>query len=173
MIFRNIIVAILRIIYLLGTSFIAPQDFTINATGVYVWSIIEPSLAVMVASAPTLRPVLGLFFPRFRLSLHKWSKGYSRSHKISSNDPTEGQYPLRHFGGRPSSTISGSGDYANYASAIVSEQQNNDKFQDIFASNHEGYDQQTIHIEDEVSVHSRPAKHIQGRLDQINLDNQV
>lgn len=59
---RDIIVAILRIYYLVNTSYAPDADFLWVSTDEFIWSAIEPSLGVVVACAP----VLGHYFPKTR-----------------------------------------------------------------------------------------------------------
>lgn len=62
--FLDIIVAILRIYYLTQLNF--NTDFTWDATGTYIWSIIEPSLAVIIACGAVLRPLFEACIPSMR-----------------------------------------------------------------------------------------------------------
>ncbi|KAI7192697.1 hypothetical protein KC363_g3103, partial [Hortaea werneckii] len=56
--FLDIIVAILRIYYLVNTSYAEGADFSWVSSGTFVWSVIEPSLGIIVACAPVLGPAI-------------------------------------------------------------------------------------------------------------------
>lgn len=62
----DIIVAILRIYYLVNTSYSSDADFLWISTNEFIWSIIEPSLGVMVACAPVLGSLLRQYFPKMK-----------------------------------------------------------------------------------------------------------
>lgn len=79
--FRTIIVAILRIIYLVELN--TAEDYTYTAVDCWIWSVLEPSLAAMVACGPTLGPAIAACLGRVRSTI-KSSKATSSS---------GGQYP--------------------------------------------------------------------------------
>ena len=62
----DIVVAILRIYYLVNTSYAPGADFLWASTGTFVWSVIEPSLGVIVACAPVLGTAMRQCVPFLR-----------------------------------------------------------------------------------------------------------
>ena len=106
---RDIIVSILRIVYLVNTDYSPTADFTWESTGTYVWSVIEPSLAVIVACAAVLRPLFSSWIPKLHSTR---SGGYSAKFgrdKAAYSDISNGEFPLRPLGAF-NSTTAGSGD---------------------------------------------------------------
>ncbi|KAI9687137.1 MAG: hypothetical protein M1822_002548, partial [Bathelium mastoideum] len=65
--FLDIIVAILRIVYLVNTNVSTDPDFTFDLTNTFVWSVIEPSLGVIVACGALLRPIFRKCLPNIFL----------------------------------------------------------------------------------------------------------
>ncbi|KAI7589430.1 hypothetical protein KC316_g3949 [Hortaea werneckii] len=61
--FLDIIVAILRIYYLVNTSYAEGADFSWVSSGTFVWSVIEPALGIIVACAPVLGPAIKQCIP--------------------------------------------------------------------------------------------------------------
>ena len=85
--FRDIIVAILRIFYLVNTSYAPGSDFLWESTSEFIWLIIEPSLGVIVACAAVLRPVFHRF-PSLKTSLTRTSGSpfHARRHGRPAQD---------------------------------------------------------------------------------------
>lgn len=78
----DIIVAILRIIYLVALD--TAKDYTWVAVNCWIWSVLEPSLAVIVACSPTFGPFVAAI--RGRVQTKKSS---------SSSYPSKRSYPER------------------------------------------------------------------------------
>lgn len=85
---RDIVVAILRIYYLVHTSYAPGADYLWDSTGTFVWSVIEPSLGVIVACAPVLGTALRQCIPFLRSTVGSVGKPawtYSKSkHSVLS-----------------------------------------------------------------------------------------
>lgn len=80
---RDIVAAILRIYYLIVVSPPQIQDSTWAGSGTFQWSIIEPSLGVIVCCSPTLGPIVQNGFNRL--------KGSSSREPQPSSNPAEPQ----------------------------------------------------------------------------------
>ena len=94
----NIIVAILRIIYLANTDFSPNSDFTWDSTGNYVWSVIESSLGVTVACTPVLRPLFYPWLPSLKSSIYSLAGSFTwkrRRENEAYSDISNGEMPLR------------------------------------------------------------------------------
>ncbi|KAI4248159.1 MAG: hypothetical protein LQ352_006004 [Teloschistes flavicans] len=110
--FLNIIVAILRIIYLVKLH--NTSDYTWDAVKCWIWSVLEPGLAVLVACAPTLQPVIAVamgrrIFPKAaHLDNHTSYPSYPERHQQFSNI-SDTDYPLRPVYGNISHANSNSG----------------------------------------------------------------
>ena len=93
---RDIIVGILRIVSLvaLGSS----PDYTFAAINTWVWSVLEPGLAVIVACAPTFPPLIAALRHMRRSSRpvswtgQKLTRSYSHQHQQSNS--SESEHPL-------------------------------------------------------------------------------
>lgn len=94
---RDIIVGILRIVYLVALN--SAEDYTWTAVNCWIWSVLEPSLAVMVACGPTLGPVVSACFGR-----SKSSRGSSNKypfyperveHRQQFSSLSDSEYPLK------------------------------------------------------------------------------
>ncbi|KAL8951356.1 MAG: hypothetical protein Q9183_007460 [Haloplaca sp. 2 TL-2023] len=93
---RDIIVSILRIVYL--AHLITANDFTQTATNTWIWSVLEPCLAMMVACGPTLRPVIKATLGRKNRETtptdkHSYPSYPERQHQFSAI--SDGEHPLQ------------------------------------------------------------------------------
>lgn len=86
----NIIVAALRIYYLLQLDFNA--DFTYDGNPTYIWSVIEPCMAVISACVPLFRPLLERIFPRLRSRPAESSRYSTFSSQKKRNTMARDQY---------------------------------------------------------------------------------
>ena len=149
----DIIVAILRIIYLANTDFIPVSDCTWDSTDTYVWSVIESSLGVTFACSPVLRPLFYPWLPSLKTSIYKFAGSFTwkRSHKYEAYaDLSNGELALRDLGAFHSTTP-GSGNSATLNTGTVAGA--NAATSNSFA--HEEITQpHTIHVKNEVSVRS-------------------
>lgn len=87
----DIVVAILRIYYLVNTSYAPGADFLWSSTGTFVWSVIEPSLGVIVACAPVLGTALRQCIPFLRSTVGSVGKptwAYSKSKRSMLSQDT-------------------------------------------------------------------------------------
>ncbi|KAL8714547.1 MAG: hypothetical protein Q9220_001495 [cf. Caloplaca sp. 1 TL-2023] len=108
----DIIVGILRIVYLVDLD--DATDYTWVAVNCWVWSVLEPGLAVQVVCAPTLGPVLSVLFERVRCwtgTEGKTDASYpSRSERREHFDNiSDSEYPLRPMYGNQASAWSQKG----------------------------------------------------------------
>ena len=92
--FSDIIVGILRIIYLVALN--TAKDYTWVAVNCWIWSVFEPSLAVVVACGPTLGPLIATLLGS--VSTKKIPSdsypSYPERHQQFSNI-SDSEYPLR------------------------------------------------------------------------------
>lgn len=149
----DIIVAILRIIYLANTDFSPDSDFTWDSTGTYVWSVIEISLGVTVACSPVLRPLFYPWLPNFKSSIYTFAGSFTwkRSHKNETySDISNGELALRDLGAFYSTTP-GSGNSSTFDTGTIAEA-------NTATSNSSAHEERsqphTIHVKNEVSVRS-------------------
>ena len=148
----DIIVAILRIIYLSDTDFSPNSDFTWASTGTYIWSVIESSLGVTVACSPVLRPLFYPWLPNLKSSIYSlagsfiWRKGHRNE---AYSDISNGELPLRDLGAFNSTA--GSGNSTTFHTGCTAEA--TAATPDVSA-HEEGSEPHTIHIKNEVSVRS-------------------
>lgn len=109
--FSDIIVGILRIIYLVALN--TAKDYTWVAVNCWIWSVFEPSLAVMVACGPTLGPLITALHGR--VSTKKLSSdnypSYPERHQQFSNI-SDSEYPLQPMFGNYSKADSKNSDSA-------------------------------------------------------------
>ena len=149
----DIIVAILRIIYLANTDFSPDSDLTWDSTGTYVWSVIETSLGVTVACSPALRPLFYPWLPSLKSSIYSFAGNstWKRGHKNKAySGISNGELALRDLGAF-NSTTAGSGNSAAFDTGTVAGA--NAATSD--SSAHEESSQpHTIHVKHEVSVRS-------------------
>ena len=90
----DIIVGILRIIYLVAIN--TAKDYTWIAVDCWIWSVFEPSLAVMVACGPTLGPLITAFHDRVstkKISPDNYPSYPGRRQQFSNISDSE--YPLQ------------------------------------------------------------------------------
>ena len=81
--------AILRIIYLVALN--STDDYTWTAIDCWVWSVLEPSLAVVVACGPTLAPLIAAILGRIPKTI-----SLPKQYVISASYP-RGQQPFTHI----------------------------------------------------------------------------
>lgn len=156
--FVDIIVSILRIVYLVETDYSPPSDFTWASTGTYLWSVIEPSLGVTVACAVTLRPIFSTWLPKFTSSLVSrfgYTRKFSRDQEAYSNID-KGGYPLHPVQVGHSSTTAGSGE--NCSSFQSGGAVESGKAQNPFKRDGAVPDLQVIRVDNEFMIHSVPKK---------------
>ena len=149
----DIIVAILRIIYLANTDFSPDSDFTWDSTGTYVWSVIETSLGVTVACSPVLRPLFYPWLPNLKSSIYSLAGSFAwkRGHKNEAySDISNGELPLQDLGAF-NSTTAGSGNSAAFNTGTIAGA--NAATPDPSA-HEERSEPHTIHVKNEVSVRS-------------------
>ncbi len=139
----DIIVAILRIIYLADTDFSPNSDFTWDSTGTYVWSVIESSLGVTVACTPVLRPLFYPWLPSLKSSIYSLAGSFTRKRMLENDaysDISNGEMPLRDLAATfNTGTVAGAN--AGTPDSIYEE----------------GYEPHSIHVKNEVSVRSLAA----------------
>lgn len=88
---RDIIVAILRIYYLVNTSYAEGADFSWVSSGTFVWSVIEPALGIIVACAPVLGPAIKQCIP--------WSHASTQTGQPISSRASDWQTPTNPYSG--------------------------------------------------------------------------
>ncbi|KAG8526147.1 uncharacterized protein KY384_000140 [Bacidia gigantensis] len=113
----DIIVAILRIIYLVQLN--TTKDYTWDAVDCWIWSVLEPSLAAMVACGPTLGPTISSCLGRVRSSI-KSSKATATTSSSSQylsypknprqfSNISDSEYPLQNVYGNHTTAASKAG----------------------------------------------------------------
>ncbi|OAA63522.1 hypothetical protein SPI_03685 [Niveomyces insectorum RCEF 264] len=70
-------ISVIRIVLLMPLLNNAGADFTYNSTPAYYWTTVEINLAIMVACAITLKPLISRFLPTLLLSTHPYYPGGS------------------------------------------------------------------------------------------------
>ena len=110
--FSDIIVGILRIIYLVALN--TAEDYTWVAVNCWIWSVLEPSLAVVVACGPTLGPLIAALLSRVRTNkaFSEDYPSYPERHQQFSNI-SDSEYPLQPMYGNYSKADSKKGDSAS------------------------------------------------------------
>ena len=155
--YRDIIVSILRIVYLLRTSYSPGSDFTWASTGTYTWSVIEPSLGVIVACSAVLRPLVNQCFPNFRSSAHSGSGGRSwrdfRPFKGPYSDISNTDISLQRLG-TFNSTAVGGGDPHHEGSSDTVKAESTIPMPE--ATHQPTLKDHVIRVQNEVSVNTRP-----------------
>ncbi|KAI4182131.1 MAG: hypothetical protein L6R41_006174 [Letrouitia leprolyta] len=94
----DIIVAILRIVYLV--NFVDIPDFTWNANNTFIWSVVESGLATIIACAPTLRIVFTTLLTIAKKDLSRYPVAYPRRLQRNPDDYSNisnGEVLLRPF----------------------------------------------------------------------------
>lgn len=109
--FSDIIFGILRIIYLFALN--KAEDYTWVAVDCWIWSVLEPSLAVVVACGPTLGPLIAALLRRVRTNKASSDTypSYPERHQQFSNR-RDSEYPLQPIYGNCSKADSKKGDSA-------------------------------------------------------------
>ena len=150
----DIIVAILRIIYLANTDFSPHSDFTWDSTGTYVWSVIETSLGVTVACSPVLRPLFYPWLPSLQSSIYNFAGSFTwkRGRKNEAySDISNGELALRDLGAFHSTTP-GSGNSAAFDTGTLAGA-------NVASSNSSAQEERSqphaIYVKNEVSVRSQ------------------
>ena len=151
--FSDIVIAILRIIYLANTDYSPLADFTWASTETYLWSVIEPSLAVTVACSPILRPLLHFVFPKLKSTLYgrSVSKRYTNENYSQLSKSEVPLKDLRGFG----PTKAGGVDSAKFQGRTTTGARASTPDSSFYEEMNEP---RGIHIRSEVSV-SRLANH--------------
>ncbi|KAL8737568.1 MAG: hypothetical protein Q9181_001546 [Wetmoreana brouardii] len=127
--FLDIIVGILRIVYLVDLN--NTSDYTWDAVNCWIWSVLEPSLAVLVACAPTLKPMIAVAMGRILpkaapLRKHASYPSYPERHQQFSNID-DGDYPLRPVYGNITHANSNTGDPSRMDTGLSTREDGNDK----------------------------------------------
>ena len=86
-------VAILRIYYLVNTSYAPGADYLWASTGTFVWSVIEPSVGVIVACAPVLGTALRQCIPFLRTKNSTSGKRTWPYSKSKQSGASQGTWP--------------------------------------------------------------------------------
>lgn len=152
--FRDIIVVILRIVYLINFS--ATPDFTSDAYSTYLWAVVETGLGTTIACAPTLRVLVTTLVPFIKKSFSSYSTGYAR--KIR-RDPEQysnisnGEIPLRPYAGYGSTQV-GSKDTTPFEVGMFTEAAGIDRIHRDSQSRIS--DPEIIRVQKEVSVQRGP-----------------
>ena len=92
--FSDIIVGILRIISLVALN--TAKDYTWVAVNCWIWSVFEPSLAVMVACGPTLGPLIAALHGRvFTKKVSSDNYPSYPEHRQQFSNISDSEYPLQ------------------------------------------------------------------------------
>lgn len=155
---RDIIVAVLRIVYLLRTKFSPDADFLWASTGTYTWSVIEPSLGAVVACSPTLGPIINLCSTKIRTSLRSrsgrlaWKFGHG---KEAYSDISKNSFPLQQLGTFSSTTAATSDPH----SEIANETTRAEHIIPVPAFTHQqAVPDSSIRVNNEIFVDSQPGR---------------
>ncbi|KAH9899009.1 hypothetical protein F4778DRAFT_181710 [Xylariomycetidae sp. FL2044] len=83
--FFTCIVSTLRLVFMLRVS----RDITFDGVAITAWSVAELASGITCAALPTLRPLIGKYFPAFGTMAQ--SSG-SRNYKVQSDSSASGKY---------------------------------------------------------------------------------